>query len=175
MVLLMAFKFHKLGMSPYSNVFPALSRIGPFKVGAMLRALSSFFMYKSFFGSLRIILPFTEFEYKLLTQVNVTPMQLHPNSFTFFLSFEVLMKFFVMEASLNIFFSFCQSKGIWKGLWVSLSGHLRKKIFSLYQSSYKEFKDRFSKVKSLDAGFPFFLDEFGLARFLYIGIMELAS
>ena len=56
---------------------------------------------------------------------------------------------------LNVSFSFFQAKG----------GHAGKKIFGLYQNSNKDFKDRYFKVKSPDAKFLYFLNEYGLTKF----------
>ena len=70
-----------------------------------------FFIYKTLFDIIGVRLPFTNFESRVLTQVKVAPLQLHLNSSAFVLSFEILMEF-----SLNVFFSFFQAKGVWKGV-----------------------------------------------------------
>ena len=66
-----------------------------------------------------------------LIQMNVATVQLHLNSWIFVLAFEILMEFLGVEPAINIFFMFFHLKGVWKGLWISLNGHLKKKKSSI--------------------------------------------
>ena len=70
------------------------------------------FVYKTMFKDLGMRLPFTEFECGVLVQMNVAPIQLHPNSWAFVHYFEILMEFLGEEPNLNVFFSFFQVKGV---------------------------------------------------------------
>ena len=49
-----------------------------------------FFLYTIVFKRLRICLPFSGFECALLTELNVAPAQLHPNSEAFVRAFAIL-------------------------------------------------------------------------------------
>lgn len=79
------------------------------------------YMYKTLFKDLVLRLPFTEFERGVLVQINVASTQLHRNSWAFVHYFKVLMEFLGQEPCLNMFFSFFQEKGIWKGMWCCLN------------------------------------------------------
>ena len=74
---------------------------------ALLRAPNSFLCIKPFFNSTVVRHPFSEFERRVLIEVNVAPTQLHPNSWAFVWSSEIL-EFLGMEPSLNAFLSFKQ-------------------------------------------------------------------
>ena len=74
------------------------------------------------------------------------------------------MEFLSIIVNVYIFFFFLIQVSL-GGIMDFLSGNLGKKLLCLYQSSYKEFKDIFFKIRSSKTKFPFFLDEHGLERF----------
>nr|KYP64508.1 Retrovirus-related Pol polyprotein from transposon 17.6 [Cajanus cajan] len=92
-----------------------------------------FYMYRCFFRYLGVCLPFNEFECRFLRFINVTPCQLHPNSWGFLLAFQVLCSALGMNASLPVFLHFYQLKLGEPPLgWVSLSGSKAGGVFQLY-------------------------------------------
>ncbi|MED6171854.1 hypothetical protein PIB30_044640 [Stylosanthes scabra] len=54
---------------------------------------------------------------------------------------------------------FLGKKGVDRGIWVALSSHQGRTVFSLFKPLYRDFKNFYIKVKSSDDAFPFFLDE----------------
>ncbi|MED6175348.1 hypothetical protein PIB30_077465 [Stylosanthes scabra] len=83
----------------------------------------------------------------------------------FIRGFEILLEYLGQEPLLEVFFSFFQAKGVRKGGLVTLSGYQRRSLFSLYKSSYKDFKRMFIKVRSPETKFPFYIDGCLLKRF----------
>ena len=49
-----------------------------------------FFFYQTVFKRVGLRLPFTAFERELLTEINIAPAQLHPNSWAFVRAFQIL-------------------------------------------------------------------------------------
>jgi len=91
-------------------------------------------------------LPFSGFERELLTEINVAPAQLHPNSWAFVKAFGILCGYFGQPPSVDIFLHFFEVKKQGKSLWVSLSNITGRVILSLFQQSYKGWKGKFFKV-----------------------------
>ncbi|XP_020995232.1 uncharacterized protein LOC110279610 [Arachis duranensis] len=119
----------------------------------------SFYMYSPVLEELRVKLPFSNFECDVMTQMNCAPSQIYLNGWAFIKCFEILMEFLEVETYLKLFFSLFQAKGVWKGLWINLNSTPGFSVFKLYKSSFKDFKEMFLKVKSVDEEFPFYLDE----------------
>jgi len=67
-------------------------------------------------------LPFTAFERELLTEINIAPAQLHPNSWAFIRAFEILNGYLGLLPSVDVFLHFFEVKKQGKSLWVSFSG-----------------------------------------------------
>ncbi|MED6137330.1 hypothetical protein PIB30_064021 [Stylosanthes scabra] len=107
-----------------------------------------FFMYTCVFAEIGIRFPFTEFECAVLRQLNCAPSQIHPNSWAFIRAFEVLMEYLQEEPSLGLFFFLFQAKGVDRGIWVTLSSHQRRTVFSLFKATYRDFKKFYVKVTS---------------------------
>ena len=68
------------------------------------------FIYSTLFRRLGLRLPFTPFERTLLTEVNVTPAQLHPNSWAFMRAFSILCCSLGLTPSVDIFLYFFEVK-----------------------------------------------------------------
>ena len=75
------------------------------------------------------------------------------------------MEFLGLASSIGILFSLFQVKGIERGKLISLSDQPRRKVFDLFTSNFKYFKDQFFKVRASEYEYPFFLDEKGHIRF----------
>jgi len=75
-----------------------------------------FFFYQTVFKRIRQRLPFNSFERELLTETNVTPTQLHPNSWAFIRAFSILCNFFGHAPSVDVFLHFFEAKSLGKNL-----------------------------------------------------------
>jgi len=119
------------------------------------------FIYSTIFRKLSLRLPFTCFERALLTEVNVAPPQLHPNSWAFVRSFSILCDHIGHTSSVDVFLYFFEAKSPGKNLWVSFNGVAGRVLLTLFQQSYKGFKGKFFKIRyskfnpALLDGFPF--------------------
>jgi len=105
-----------------------------------------FFFYQTIFKRIRQHLPFTSSERELLTEVNVAPAQLHPNSWAFVRAFSILCNHFGHPPSVDVFLHYFEAKNPGKNLWVSFSGVTGRVILTLFQQSYKGFKRKFFRV-----------------------------
>ena len=105
-----------------------------------------FYFYQIVFKCIGVRLPFSRFERELLTEINVAPAQLHPNSWVFIKAFGILWGYFRQPPSVDIFLHFFEVKKHGKSLWASLSGIAGRVILSLFQQSYNGWKGKFFKV-----------------------------
>ena len=96
-----------------------------------------------------------------MTELNIAPTQLHPNSWTFIRAFIILYAQVSISSSVEVFYNFFEAKHTSSKLRVSLNGALGRTLFSLFQSSYKNFKGKFVKVRTT-TGDPTLLDGFPL-------------
>jgi len=119
------------------------------------------FIYSTVFQRLGLRLPFTPFELALLTEVNVAPAQLHPNSWAFVRSFTILCHCLGHTPSVDVFLFFFKAKSPGKKLWVSFNSVAGRVLLTLFQQSYKGFKRNFFKVRS-NRRDPTLLDGFPL-------------
>ncbi|MED6196110.1 hypothetical protein PIB30_044170 [Stylosanthes scabra] len=124
-----------------------------------------FFMYTCVLVEIGVRFPFTEFECAVLRQLNCAPTQIHPNSWDFIRAFEVLMEYLQEQPLLALLFYLFQAKGVDREIWVALSSHQGRTVFSLFNPSYRDFKNFYIRVRSSDDAFPFFLDEKLSTRF----------
>jgi len=84
--------------------------------------------------------PFHPFRSTLLTELNVAPAQLHPNSWAFVRAFTILCCHLGLTPSVDVFLYFFEAKDSGKKLWVSLNGVVGRVLLTLFQQSYKGFK-----------------------------------
>jgi len=106
----------------------------------------NFFLYTTIFKRIKLRLPLTGFERALLTEINVTPAQLHPNGWTFVKAFAILCNHLGFAPSVDIFLYFFEAKSPGKKLWVSLNGEAGRALLTLFQQSYKGFKGKFFRI-----------------------------
>ena len=91
-------------------------------------------------------LPFTAFERELLTEMNIFPAQLHPNSWAFVRAFEILNGYLGLLPSVDVFLHFFEVKKQGKSRWVSFSGVAGRILVTLFHNSYKGWKGKFFRV-----------------------------
>ena len=101
-----------------------------------------FFMYATVFKRLKLRLSFTGFERALLTEINVVPAQLHPNSW----AFAILCNHLGHTPSVDVFLYFFEAKSPGKKLWMSFNRVVGRVLLTLFQLFYKGFKGKFFKI-----------------------------
>ena len=117
------------------------------------------FIYATFFKKVKLRLPFTRFERELLTELDIAPAQLHPNSWAFVRAFQIICAHLWLPASVDVFLFLFEAKN---RLWISLNRITGRSILSIFQQSYKDWKGKFIKVRpneqdpSLLNGFPLY-------------------
>jgi len=89
-------------------------------------------MYEDVLKKLNSQFPFTDFECEMLSFMNVTPVQLHPNSWAFLHIFQILCKSFKIKSIVNKFMCFYQLKKGVKVRRASLNAFKFGKMFQLY-------------------------------------------
>jgi len=120
------------------------------------------FLYTTFFKKVKLRLPFTRFERELLTELDIAPAQLHPNSWAFVRAFQIICAHLGLPASVDVFLFLFEAKHPGDRLWVSLNGIAGRSILSIFQQSYKDWKGKFVQVRqndqdaSLLGGFPLY-------------------
>jgi len=75
-----------------------------------------FFFYQVVFKRIGMCLPFSAFERELLTEINVAPAQLHPNSWAFIMAFNILCGYLGQAPSVDVFLHFFEVKKQGKSL-----------------------------------------------------------
>ena len=80
-----------------------------------------FYFYQVVFKTIGVRLPFSWFEKELLTEINVAPAQLYPNSWAFVKAFDILFGFLGCAPSVDLFLHFFEVKRQRHNLWVTLS------------------------------------------------------
>ena len=77
------------------------------------------FFYSTLFSKVGLRLPLNSFEKTLLTELNVAPAQLHPNSWAFVRAFHILCTHFGLVPSANVFLYFFEMNKSTKKVWTS--------------------------------------------------------
>jgi len=80
-----------------------------------------FFLYVTVFKWIKLRLPLSGFERALLTEINVAPTQLHPNSWAFVRAFAIMCNHLGHPPSVDVFLHFFETKSPEKKLWVSFN------------------------------------------------------
>jgi len=78
-------------------------------------------------------LPFPSFERALLTEINIAPAQLHPNSWAFVRAFSILCQHFGHLQSVDVFLYFFEAKNPGRKLWVSFNGVAGRVLLTLFR------------------------------------------
>ncbi|XP_020221097.1 uncharacterized protein LOC109803834 [Cajanus cajan] len=123
------------------------------------------FCYSTLISKIRVRWPLTECEKGVLQSLGVAPTQLHPNSWAFVRGFEILCSGLGIIPTSDKFFYFFESRVSKRTSWVSVSGVSGRGLLSLFQSSYKDFKKSYFRVRSLPGhedvleGFPLYWNQ----------------
>jgi len=120
-----------------------------------------FYFYQVVFKCVGVRLPFSRFERELVTEINIAPAQLYPNSWAFVKAFDILSRFFGCAPFVDIFLHFFEVKRQRNNLWVILSNIPGRVLLTLFQHSFKGWKGKFFKVCCSDL-VPSALDGFPL-------------
>ena len=94
------------------------------------------FFYITVFKKVLLRLPLTSFEKELLTELNVAPAQLHPNSWAFIRAFSIHCSQLDVSPIVEVFLYFFEAKRLGCQLWVSFNGVSGRALFTLFPSSY---------------------------------------
>jgi len=113
------------------------------------------------FKKVKLRFPFPRFERELLTELDIVPAQLHPNSWAFVRAYQIICAHLGHPASVDVFLFLFEAKNPGDCLWVSLNGIVGRSILSIFQQSYKDWKDKFVCVCRNDQD-PTLLDGFPL-------------
>ncbi|MED6138443.1 hypothetical protein PIB30_074260 [Stylosanthes scabra] len=112
--------------------------------------------------------PFTEFQVEVLSEYEVAPSQIHPNSWGFIRAYEVVCREFGCPTSLNVFlylFKLTKPFSKDKQQWLSLLAHQGRKVFEMNEESVRDFKNLYFKVVPHPGTHPFWINEEGEYRF----------
>ncbi|MED6111439.1 hypothetical protein PIB30_052290 [Stylosanthes scabra] len=106
--------------------------------------------------------PFTDFQQRLLNRASVTPSQLHPNAWSSIRCFELVTEFLQLPQEPEVFlclFKFYSSNtsGRTKKGYMSVRPTKHRKIFTLYEDSFHDFKGRYFKIFAVGDHRPFWL------------------
>ena len=123
------------------------------------------FFYATVFKKVLLRLPLSIFQKELLTELNVAPAQLHPNSWAFIRGFSILCSQFDISPTVEVFLYFSEAKRLGRQLWIFFNGISGRALLTLFQSSYKNFKGKFLKFRcnkrylTFMNGFPLYWTE----------------
>jgi len=90
------------------------------------------FIYATLFKKVKLRFPFTRLERELLTELNIAPAQLHPNSWAFVRVFQILCVHLGLPASVDVFLFLFEAKNPGDRPWVSLNGIAGRSILSIF-------------------------------------------
>jgi len=77
--------------------------------------------------------PLYNFEKELLTEINIAPAQLHPNSWAFVQGFSILCTHFGLLPFVEVFLYFFEAKCLGRQLWISFNGVAGRALLLLFQ------------------------------------------
>ncbi|MED6137529.1 hypothetical protein PIB30_065799 [Stylosanthes scabra] len=114
------------------------------------------------FTDFGVRVPFTDFQQRLLNRASVGPSQLHPNAWSSIRCFELVTEFLQLPQEPEVFlclFKFYSSNtsGRTKKGYMSVRPTKHRKIFTLYEYSFHDFKGRYFKIFAVGNHRPFWL------------------
>jgi len=93
------------------------------------------YFYTTVLKKVLLRLPLYNFAKELLTEINVAPAQLHPNSWAFVQGFSILCTHFGHLPFVEVFLYFFEAKRLGRQLWVSFNEVAGRALLSLFQQS----------------------------------------
>jgi len=124
-----------------------------------------FYMYSCLFANLHVSLPFNNFTMDVLQALNVAPTQLHPNTWASIQVFRLICNVLHFHPTPSCFLSYSTSHSGELVLWHSLISRSGNVLFSSFNTSYKNFKEKFFMVFIRPKGVPFFFVEVNRSSF----------
>jgi len=124
-------------------------------------------MYMCHFSQLHVWLPLDGFTMGVLRALNVTPTQLHPNSWAYLQAFRILCQSLYLEPSPYAFLYFYDTRPRRPTTWLSLISRPSISRLDAFSHSFKHFKDRYFKVVVKEEGKAHFLNAYGGSKFLF--------
>ncbi|MED6147683.1 hypothetical protein PIB30_046068 [Stylosanthes scabra] len=123
------------------------------------------YMYECLFSKLGVRVPFTQFEQDILYECRVAPSQLHPNSWGFMKAFQTVCWYLHLDISLRAFLYFFRLIQPFfsrkKSQWSSFRACEGRRIFTLYEESFHNFKNYYFKLRAVKSVRPFYENERG--------------
>ncbi|MED6198407.1 hypothetical protein PIB30_066044 [Stylosanthes scabra] len=113
---------------------------------------------------------FTDFQQRLLNRVSVAPSQLHPNAWASIRCFELVTEFLPLPQDPEVFLCFFKfyssnTSGRTKKGYMSVRPTKNRKILTLYEDSFHDFKGRYFKIFTVGNHRPFWLSLEGVDLF----------
>ncbi|MED6145518.1 hypothetical protein PIB30_025988 [Stylosanthes scabra] len=114
------------------------------------------------FTEFGVCIPFTSFQQRLLQHCFVAPFQFHPNAWSAIRCFELVTEYLELPQDSEVFlFLFTvfspNAEGKSKKGYMSVRQGKKRRIFSLYEESFHDFKGRYFKVFPIGDHPPFWL------------------
>ncbi|MED6183328.1 hypothetical protein PIB30_036961 [Stylosanthes scabra] len=114
------------------------------------------------FTDFGVRVPFTDFQQRLLNRASVAPSQLHPNAWASIRSFELVTEFLQLPQEPEVFlclfkFYSANNSGQTRKGYMSVRPTKHRKIFTLYEDSFHDFKGRYFKIFAVGNHRPFWL------------------
>ncbi|MED6151171.1 hypothetical protein PIB30_079795 [Stylosanthes scabra] len=114
------------------------------------------------FTDFGVRVPFTDFQQRLLNRASVAPSQLHLNAWASIRSFELVTEFLQLPQEPEVFlclfkFYSANTSGRTKKGYMSVQPTKHRKIFTLYEDSFHDFKGRYFKIFAVGNHRPFWL------------------
>jgi len=124
-----------------------------------------FYMYMCHFSQLHVRLPLDDFTMGVLRSLNVTPTQLHPNSWAYMQAFRILCQSLYLQPSPYAFIYFYDTRPRQPTTWLSLISCPSISRLVAFSQSFKHFKDGYFKVVVKKEGKSHFLNADGSTKF----------
>ncbi|MED6167404.1 hypothetical protein PIB30_002375 [Stylosanthes scabra] len=128
------------------------------------------YMYECLFSKLGVRVPFTQFEQDVLYECRVAPSQLHPNPWRFMKAFQTVCWYLHLDLSLRAFLYFFHITQPFssrkKSQWSSFRAREGRRIFTLYEESFHNFKNYYFKLRAVEGVRSFYENEKGKYQFL---------
>ncbi|XP_029124821.1 uncharacterized protein LOC109819088 [Cajanus cajan] len=105
------------------------------------------FCYCTLISKLKVRWPLTVCEKGVLETLGVAPTQFHPNSWAFVRGFEILCVGLDITPTVDKFFYFFESRINKRSSWMSVHGVNGRGLLTLFQSSYKDFKKSYFRIR----------------------------